>query len=398
MAILILNRYPAHLVKFDEWLSGTKEELYMITVDRYASSFEQYDVCIGMSDYLDDQSLEAEVLRLYEKRPFRALVAVDEVDILRASRLRELLGISGQNEASAFAFRNKVRMKELAKQKGVLCPEFTQLYSGHDLREFAEWHGYPLVVKPVDGMGAMETYVLKGEEQLEGWLDTHDVAGKMVETFVEGEMYNIDGLWVEGELRFCSVGKYGSSRLSYQSGSGTWTRMVAPDELLFQTLRTFVLQVLNALPTPAATSFHCEVFVTPSQEIVLCEIASRSPGGRISECIRQSYGIDLDEWWTKLACGFSVEWPEEFEFSGYTAVHILPKQKGHLIQMVEELPFAWVTEYQPRVKAGYVNQASMTHCQDTIGSAVFRADSESKLLERFQELKQYLDQHIIWGD
>lgn len=398
MAILILNRYPAHLVKFDEWLSGTKEELYMITVDRYANSFEQYDFCMGLSDYMDDQSLEAEVLRLYEEKPFRALIAVDEVDILRASRLREKLGIPGQKVESAFAFRNKVRMKEIAQKKGVLCPDFIEITSCQDLREFAARHGYPLVVKPVDGMGAMDTYVLKSQEQLDRWLTEHDVTGKMAETFVEGGMYNIDGLWVEGALRFCSVGKYGSSLLSYQSGSGTWTRLVSPEELLFEPLRAFAIQVLKALPSPAATSFHCEVFVTPSQEIVLCEIASRSPGGRISECIRQSYGVELDEWWTKLTCGYSVEWPDAFEFSMYTAVHLIPKQQGRLIKMVEKLPFSWVTEYQPRVKEGYVNQASMAHSQDTIGSVVLQADSESMLLERFQELKQYLDKHIIWED
>lgn len=61
--------------------------------------------------------------------------------------------------------------------------------------------------------------------------------------------------------------------------------------------------VLAELPTPAHTAFHAELWITPDDRIVFCEIAGRTGGGMISAMVRHAFGTDLDKEWLYAECG-----------------------------------------------------------------------------------------------
>lgn len=68
------------------------------------------------------------------------VVARSEADVLRAARLREVLGVPGQDFASALAFRDKVLMKSLLRERGVSVPEFAPVRIPLDLFAFLREH------------------------------------------------------------------------------------------------------------------------------------------------------------------------------------------------------------------------------------------------------------------
>jgi hypothetical protein len=397
MAILILNRFPARLCKFTEWLAPLCEELFLFTPDVTVNDFQDkgYAVVKGFDNYMHNGLIEIEALRLHQERPFRAVIALDESDILRAARLRERLGLPGQHVESATAFRDKVVMKTLLAPH-VKCPAFARLKEPFDLHDFVEKHGLPVVVKPDDGMGSMNTHVIRTEEQLDALYRQGKLQGMMVETFVEGEMYLVDGLVVDHQLQFCSVGKYQTGCLSYQDEVGLLINLIPPTDPQFARFKAFVEKVLDVLPTPELTSIHCEVFRTTADKLVFCEIASRTAGARVSECIRQTYGIELDQAWTERACGILAPIPDVSDPQTLCATFLIPKQVGRVEAMIAEFPFDWVTEYQPRVKVGMEFKGGVTSI-DTIGSVVFQGRDEEALLARFALLQSYIQEHVKWA-
>lgn len=58
---------------------------------------------------------------------FETIIASSEYDVLRAGKLRTMLGIKGQSYESGLLFRNKVLMKERLQSAGVRVPNFKKI-------------------------------------------------------------------------------------------------------------------------------------------------------------------------------------------------------------------------------------------------------------------------------
>ncbi|HWO95580.1 hypothetical protein P4H70_06635 [Paenibacillus ehimensis] len=397
MAILILNIFPAHMIEFDTWFADLNEDLYMFTDERHVKDFHNYSVVKGFEKYSNNDLVEVEALRLFSEKPFRTIIALAETDILRAGRIRDKLNIPGQSLESSFAFRDKVMMKTIAKTNGIPCAKFSKIDTPLELYDFVEKNGLPIVIKPRDGAGSANVQIISTKEQLDRFYTLGVPKGYMVESYVEGVMYEIDGLILNNNFKFCSVGKYHSSMLDYQKNMGVFTEILSPEDNMHQRLRSFFLNnILPFYPFPQNTTFHCEVFHTLDDQLLLCEIACRSPGGRITECIRQSYEINLDEVCAKAQVGIPISIPEIAVMKVHTGSLMIPKNIGRLTKMVDKFPFPWVTEYQPRVKVGYENHSNMVNTIDIIGSVVFEGNNEMELLDRFQKLQEYIGQRTTW--
>ena len=396
MSILILNFYPRILVHFNEWLPGLKSELVMFTRSNYVEQFPDYPRLQGFDNYLDSGLVELAALRLHERDPITHIIALDEVDIVRAGRLRDRLGISGQTEASGVAFRDKIMMKDLVQRQGIPTANYQGLSNVLDLYDFIVKYGFPVVVKPTDGMGSSGVSVLRSWESVDDFVSKGIPSGLMVETFVDGPMYEVDGLSVGGAVEFLSVGRYIDGCLAFKDGVGLFLELVSPDEEIFRRIKQFFLSVWAAFPVPPVTTFHCEVFHTPSDELFFGEIASRTAGARVSECIRVSYGVDLDKTATQLNVGVPAEdLPALSQPRVMSAVYLIPKRSATLVRHIEKFPFSWVAEYQPRVKAGTVISGPQ-HSVDTIGSVVFTGANRTELMQHYEELRTFIDLEVVW--
>ncbi|PFS04240.1 carboxylate--amine ligase, partial [Bacillus cereus] len=75
---------------------------------------------------------------LNEKQPFKQVIAIDELDLIRAAQLRELFGIDGQSIENTVPYRDKLIMKKYILEEGIPVPEFTLVNSPLDLLLFIE--------------------------------------------------------------------------------------------------------------------------------------------------------------------------------------------------------------------------------------------------------------------
>ncbi|MEU6281101.1 ATP-grasp domain-containing protein [Streptomyces sp. NPDC047028] len=278
---------------YDKWSAeaGIRPSL-LVSARRYPQ-YRHIPGARSFDAYATGGEVERAVLAL---RP-RTVVARSEADVLRAARLRELVGADGQDFAGALAFRDKVLMKSLLREQGVRVPEFAPVRLVVDLLAFLREHPYPVVVKPAFGSGSTGTRVLRDDADLAELLAAGLPEHAQAEEFVDGDMYVVDGLVVDGRPRAVFVSRYLNDCLSYRSGAHLGSVQLTRDDPLVDRLAGYARRVLDALPTPACTTFHLEVFRTPGDDLVLCEVASRTGGALTGAAVRAASGLDLDEEW-----------------------------------------------------------------------------------------------------
>lgn len=230
--------------------------------------------------------------------------------MLRAGKLRTMLGIKGQSYESGLLFRNKVLMKERLQSAGVRVPNFKKIETAADVYTFIQSSGFPIVIKPVYGSGSVDTAVLTNRQEMLGFLSNGLQDHLEVESFIEGDMYHIDGLILEGEVVLSWPSRYINGCLAFQSGRFLASNQLEPANPLASRLTSFVQKALDALPVPETMTFHAEVFHTPEDELVFCEIASRTGGAMVREATAQAFGFDINEVCVRAQCGLKSNIPK----------------------------------------------------------------------------------------
>ena len=116
----------------------------------------------------------------------------------------EKLGLPGLPYYSALNATDKIRMRSYFKQNNVSSPGFIELSQDMEFLNEISSLKFPLVVKPVDSMGARGVKKIKDITELhkavENALQYSRTDRVIVEEFIEGEEYSIDALVQNGEI------------------------------------------------------------------------------------------------------------------------------------------------------------------------------------------------------
>jgi len=245
------------------------------------------------------------------------LVALAEMDILSAASLRELFGIYGQKNISARRFRDKLIMKKSFKDYGISTARFIELHCQADVIQASENFGYPFVIKSRYGMGSIGTFKISGDVERDNFLLNNDssfINGFLAEEFISGQMYCVDGVYKDKVVEVSFVSKI-SDGLTHLRSEGYYHYLIDQDTAIANSLRETARLAIEALAEGEAVNFtfHCEVFVTSSGELFVCEIASRTAGARIPCTIKHGSGLDLNKVMCRLQCDLPVDLNNKLE-------------------------------------------------------------------------------------
>jgi biotin carboxylase len=152
----------------------------------------------------------------------RGLIAVGDRPTVLAAAVAECLGLPGNPVAAAMASRNKLATREAFARAGLLTPVFVRLDHGTAAAAAvaAERVGFPLVLKPLAlsgsrGVMRVDTATALDEsvDRLRRLLDAPDIrierdpahAAMLVESFIPGREYAVEGLLTDGTLRVLAI-------------------------------------------------------------------------------------------------------------------------------------------------------------------------------------------------
>ena len=365
----------------------------------------------GSIHYFDDlgtnDRVELEAIAIHAEAPFTRIIATGEDDLFRAARLRELFGIAGPSSADVLVFRDKLLMKKRAMAAGIPVAQHQEVQTMTDIVAFVREVGYPIVVKPLRGMGSAETRVIRTDADLAALADRRPFGNNLglphllAEKFVFGSLCHVNGLILDGRMQVVSASRFIHTALEYvrdQSFLGSY--VMGKDSLDRERLAAFASRVLlEAFPTPRECLFHMECFLKDDGEIVLCEVACRLGGNGINEEVRLSYDVDMKLEWLR----------SQFLGVGACNVRTTPKGLGNQLAgrllisprngRLEAIPAtcneSYVLDYKVRGKPGGDYQA-MNMSDDEIASFLLVGPDEAELRERILGLHEWFDQNTRW--
>lgn len=210
------------------------------------------------------------------------------------ARLREDFNIFGQKTAQTDMNRSKLGMKETCIQAGIPVAQGEELDDVDQLMAFAKKVGYPLVVKPVVGVGACATYAINNDEEAQEVME-HIHGRYICEKYIKGDVITFDGLIDRhGEMVFYTSHEYNCGVME----------TVNEAKSIFYYSRTQIDPVLKQLGQRVLEAFkvrerffHIEWFRTAPGEYVFLEINVRPPGLYTIDMMNYSADINLYEAW-----------------------------------------------------------------------------------------------------
>ena len=112
------------------------------------------------------------------------------------ARLRTDFNItSGFQVGDLHRIKYKSGMKEYYEKAGIIVARYHLVEDIEGCRAFIAKVGYPVVVKPDNGVGAAHTYKLKSDEELQSFLDTRPAGVPYImEEFVNAEINSYDAI------------------------------------------------------------------------------------------------------------------------------------------------------------------------------------------------------------
>jgi hypothetical protein len=266
-----------------------------------------------------------------------ALTGILETLQVPLAQVRDRLGLGGINAETADNFRDKARMKAVFEAVGIPCARHLRVDSAEVARRaFAEWQT-PVVVKPLAGMGAKNTFRLSSAEQLEEWLAAdppNKAAPVLLEEFLTGREYTFESVLVDGDLVWHSICRYDPTPLTVIENPWIQWSVVLPRHIdgdEFAAIRQFGTQAVQALGLQTGLS-HLEWFLRPDGSVAISEVGARPPGAQIATLMSWAHDTDMYAAWARLITHGHWDPPERRYAVG--AAYLRAQGSGRIITSV----------------------------------------------------------------
>ncbi|MDX2010228.1 MAG: ATP-grasp domain-containing protein [Myxococcaceae bacterium] len=264
-----------------------------------------YDDVVRVERPLDTTSLiegVAELKRRYGQ-PFRIVGILEAVQV-QLAEVRAHFGVEGTSPQVAELFRDKSRMKAALAKAGLPVARNAILRSLSDAKAFAERVGFPMVLKPVQGMGAKSTFRIRNVGQLLTTLNSLGVGhGREVlaEEFLRGREFSFETITVGGEVKLHSISHYLPTCLEAVENPWIQWCCLLPRDVSgreYDQARRIGWGAIEALGLKDGVT-HMEWFQRPDGSLAIGEIAQRPPGANISLMTGLAHDFDLYRAWAR---------------------------------------------------------------------------------------------------
>ncbi len=266
-----------------------------------------FDSYIRLLDAVDPDQVEQAIAKIAGHMEIHALLNIleEQQDMLAA--LREKYDIPGIKTETCRRFRDKAYMKQILKENNILCADYKRVKVKANARKFVADHGLPVVIKPLGGCGAVDTYAIHDQAQFDSYLQRVQLSADhpaIIEEFIEGDEGSFETITLNGEIKFFSMTTYYPGPM--QAMHNPWIQIIFnlnkdfmdhPDN---EDIRQAGRAVIKALGLDTAVT-HMEWFRHKSDgKIYIGEIAARPPGEPIPGLHNIAHDMSLHSAWAKI--------------------------------------------------------------------------------------------------
>ena len=229
---------------------------------------------------------------------------IDRIDSLNEfwleteARLRDDFNVFGIRERNIGTIRRKSEMKEKFSEAGVPVAPGRVVRTVEEAQALIRETGYPIVAKPNEGVGALDTFRLDSEEDLERFFAKKTSVDYIFEAFVRGTIFSFDGLCdARGEPLFWTAHVF---------SQGIMETVNEARHLFYHSLRD-IPPALEAAGRRCLKAFdvqerffHIEFFHTGEENYTALEVNMRPPGGFTTDMFNYACDVDIYRIWAEL--------------------------------------------------------------------------------------------------
>ena len=326
---------------------------------RLKAALTEYYRVDNMESY--DQMFRAVAFFSFKYGKIDWLESNNEYWLEQDARLRTDFHITtGANSDEVAAFKSKSGMKAYYARAGVPTARCHNVATWDAAKAFIGQVGYPVIVKPDNGVGANATYKLRDDGDLSRFFSNLPSVPYVMEEFVQGDIFSYDAITDSRcEPLFESMTAWPPSIMDIVNEKKDLAYYTAAD----------VPESLRALGRATVKSFgarsrfvHLEFFkltqdkpgLGKAGDFVGLEVNMRPAGGYTPDMMNYAHSTDVYQIWADMVTADRRLLPESHEDhfcvyasrrDGYRYVHtheeILARYGGSIV-MCERMPALWV--------------------------------------------------------
>ena len=284
---------------------GIGDSPYNDLVKELRESLDEYYKVSSLENY--DEVFKAVAFFTFKYGKIDWLESNNEYWLMQDAQLRTEFNITTGPKADDMAkIKFKSAMKEYYAKAGLPTARY-HLVDGLDgALEFANYVGYPVVVKPDNGVGANNTYKLKSDDDVRWFIDTKDDNVYIMEEFVNGYVQTYDAIVdSRGEPLFESGNVTPLSLMDIVNEGGDSVYYLVKD--LPDNIRDAGLRTVKAFGVKSRF-IHLEFFILNADQeglgrkgdILGLEVNMRPAGGYTPEMYNYSQETDVYKIWADM--------------------------------------------------------------------------------------------------
>lgn len=276
---------------------------------------------VTVGDALDTRQL-LDAVRLLEKRhgKIHRLIGILEPLQDQLAEVRQAMGIHGTRPETAALFRDKSRMKDELRRHGLPCARHRMIRSWDDAEGFVKEVGFPIVLKPLAGMGCKSTWRIHSLHDLRGALQALHASPErpaLAEEFLRGREFSFETITVGGKVLFQSASRYFPTPLEVMETPWIQWVVVLPRVIMgpeWDDARALGVKTVQALGLEAGMT-HMEWFRRDDGSVAIGEIAARPPGANIVRMNSFAHDVDMYRAWARAVVDDAFDGPYDRKYA-----------------------------------------------------------------------------------
>lgn len=327
--------------------------------------------------------------------PFDKVFTGQEHGVLGVGFLNSLLKKNYKYMELAIGTRDKRSMKKHFQAANLNYAKYKSNYSSNDLINNKN-HGltYPIVAKPVCGMGTYNTEIIRNNNELKEYysaLNLNKVIHSeqiIIEEYIKGKEYHADMLWQDGKCIFLSIFQDLVPRIeviNMINRNGSFSLLREMHKELYRQIEEMHLKIIEQLEYFNGI-MHTEFFIKDGK-IFFSEIAKRYGGGAIIQSIKVAYGVDLIEEWLNIELGIKVNLQIRSPQKIYNRLNFSPLASKGIVKKVPSkedfLSLPWVKYVEIFLKEGDLYSNSSIYVKSVY--LVIEAENEEDLIKKIDK-------------
>ncbi len=284
-------------------------------------SLHEYYKVGNLENY--DEVFKAVAFFSYKYGKIDWLESNNEYWLMRDAKLRTEFHItSGFMDADMDRIKLKSAMKAYYKKAGLPTARYHLVKGYDDAARFAHKVGYPVVVKPDNGVGASNTFKLKNDDDLRYFIDHKDENIYIMEEFVAGHVETYDAIiGPNGEPIFESGNVTPHSLMDVVNNNEESLYYIVKE--LSPAIREAGLKTVEAFKV-RSRFVHLEFFVLDKDQdglgktgdVIGLEVNMRPAGGFSPDMYNYAYETDVYKIWADMIaygyCTLMMDRPRHF--------------------------------------------------------------------------------------